>query len=137
MSARHQPLLLIQARNLVTNLALPAFLADPDGRMLFFNDAAGEVLGQRFEEVGPLEQEEWANSIGPFDAEGRPIGLDHQPLAMAVREGHPAQGRFHVRLAGGELREVEVSAVPLLDPDNYEGALVLFWPVEAAVEQAD
>ena len=27
----HQPLLLIQARNLVTNLALPAFLTDPDG----------------------------------------------------------------------------------------------------------
>ncbi len=35
--AEHQPLLLIQARNLVTNLALPAFLADPGGRLLFFN----------------------------------------------------------------------------------------------------
>jgi hypothetical protein len=39
-----------------------------------------------------------------------------------------------VRLAAnGELREVEVSAIPLLEPDHYEGALIVFWPVEASV----
>jgi hypothetical protein len=30
------------------------------------------------------------------------------------------------------LREVEVSALPLLEPGNFEGALVVFWPVEDA-----
>ena len=54
-------------------------------------------------------------------------------MATALREGRPAQGRFHVRLAAnGELRDVEVSAIPLLEPDHYEGALVVFWPVEEA-----
>jgi PAS domain-containing protein len=132
VSVDHQPLLLIQARNLITNLALPAFLTDPDGRLLFFNDAAAVLLGRRFEEVGPLPQDEWAREIGPFDEEGRPLATDSLPLAVALRKGRPAQGRFHARLGESGMREVEVSALPMLEPDNYEGALVIFWPVEAA-----
>jgi PAS domain-containing protein len=136
VAVQHQPLLLIQARNLITNLALPAFLTDSDGRLLFFNDAAAEVLGRRFEEVGPLTQEEWAHEIGPFDDDGRPLAVDSLPLARAVWEGHPTLGRFHVRLDGQELREVEISALPLLEPGFYEGALVVFWLVEDAAPQA-
>jgi PAS domain-containing protein len=133
MSVEHQPLLLVQGRNLITGLALPALLTDPDGGLLFFNDAAAELLGRGFEEVGRLPREEWARQFGPFNEEGKPIATDHLPLANALREGRPAQGRFHVRLAAnGELREVEVSAIPLLEPDHYEGALLVFWPVEQA-----
>jgi PAS domain-containing protein len=134
VAVEHQPLLLIQARNLITSLALPAFLTDPDGRLLFFNDAAAAVLGRGFEEVGPMPQEEWAREIGPFGDDGTPLAVDSLPLARAVREGHPVQGRFHVRLAPNELREVEVSALPLLEPGFYEGALVVFWPVEDAAQ---
>ena len=135
MAVEHQPLLLIQARNLITNLALPAFLTDPDGRLLFFNDAAAAVLGRRFEEVGQIPQEEWARDIGPFDDEGRPLAVDSLPLAVALREGHPAQGRFHARFDERGLHEVEVSALPLLEPDFYEGALVVFWPVDDAAPE--
>jgi PAS domain-containing protein len=56
----YQPLLLILARNLVTNLALPALLTDADARLIFFNEAAALILGQRFEEVGRLRRDEWA-----------------------------------------------------------------------------
>jgi hypothetical protein len=35
-----RPLLLILARNLVTNLALPALLSDVEERVIFFNEAA-------------------------------------------------------------------------------------------------
>lgn len=127
----HQPLLLVQARNLLTNLALPAILTDSEGALLFFNDAAAAVLGQRFEEVGRAPREEWGREFGPFDEEGNPLVSDHMPLAVALREGHPAQGRFRVRL-GGELKEVEVSALPLVQPGHYEGAMLLFWPIERA-----
>jgi PAS domain-containing protein len=134
MAVEHQPLLLIQARNLITNLALPAFLTDPDGRLLFFNDAAAEVLGRRFEEVGQLPQDEWAREIGPYGDDGTPLAVDSLPLARALRDGHPAQGRFRARLETG-LREVEVSALPLLEPGFYEGALVVFWPIEDAAPE--
>ena len=66
------------------------------------------------------------------------MASDHLPLATALREGRPAQGRFWVRL-GGEpaLRQVEVSAIPLVGPGVYEGALVVFWPVEQAAPGMD
>jgi PAS domain-containing protein len=129
-----KPLLLIQARNLITGLALPALLTDDEGGLVFYNEAAGAVLGRRFEEVGGLSREEWAREYGPFDEQGRPIATDSLPLARALREGRPAQGRFHARLGESDLREVEVSALPLIDVGAYEGSLIVFWPVEAAVE---
>ena len=132
MAADTHRLLLIQARNLITSLALPAALTDPEGRLLFFNDAAAALLGRRFEEVGRLNREEWGNLIGPFDDDARPIATDHLPLAMALRNGRPAQGKFRVRFGDGELHEVEVSALPLVEPGYFEGVLVVFWPVEQA-----
>jgi PAS domain-containing protein len=135
VAVEHQPLLLIQARNLITSLALPAFLTDSDGRLLFFNDAAAAVLGRRFEEVGQMPQDEWARDIGPFDDDGKPLAVDSLPLGVALREGHPAQGRFQVRLNESSLREVEVSALPLLEPGFHEGALVVFWPLEDAAPE--
>jgi PAS domain-containing protein len=132
MAVKQQPLLLIQARNLITDLALPALLTDEEGRLLFYNEAAGALLGRRFEEVGPLNRDEWAHEYGPFDAEGRAIAADSLPLGKALRGGRPAQGSFMVRLGERGLQEVEVSALPLVDIDRYDGSLILFWPVEAA-----
>jgi PAS domain-containing protein len=131
VSEPDKPLLLIQARNLITNLALPAFLTDTDGALLFFNDAAAAQLGRPFEEVGRLPREEWAREFGPYDDDGHPLAADELPLGRALMEGRPAQGRFRARL-DGELREVEVSALPLLEPGYFEGALLAFWPVEDA-----
>ena len=133
MSAQPQPLLLVQARNLITNLALPAVLTDPEGRLLFFNEAAAALLGRSFEEVGRLSRAQWAREVGPFDEQGRPLATaDSLPLARALRGGRPAHGRFRARLGEGAVREVELSALPLIAPDHFEGALVVFWPVEGA-----
>jgi PAS domain-containing protein len=132
MAVQPQRLLLIQARNLITNLALPALLVDTAGQLLFFNEAAAALLGRRFEEVGRQSRDEWAKEIGPFDDQGRPVATDELPIANSIRGGRPAHGRFHLRLKGQELREVEVSALPLIEPDFLEGVLLVFWPVELA-----
>jgi len=130
--ASGKPLLLIQARNLITNLALPGFLTDRDGGLLFFNDAAAEFLGQGFEEVGPLPRERWARQFGPFDDDGCPLAADNHPFARSLRDGRPVQGRFRLALGSDKPEQVELSAIPMLDPDHFEGALIVFWPVEAA-----
>jgi PAS domain-containing protein len=132
MAVQSQRLLIVQARNLITNLALPAALTDAEGQLLFFNDAAGELLGRRFEEVGRLSREDWAREIGPFDDQGRAVATDELPIANVVNTGRPAQGRYHLRLDRQELREVEVSALPLAEPGFLEGVLLVFWPVEHA-----
>jgi PAS domain-containing protein len=122
-----QPVELILARNLIAGIALACFLVDPDGVVVFFNDAAGDLIGRRFEDVGRLRREDWSSSFGPFDELGEKIPTDDLPLTRALREGLPAQGRFHLCLRGEELVEVEVSALPLVSADGFRGAVVAFW----------
>lgn len=131
-----QPLLLILARNLVESLRLAAFLLDEEGTLVFFNESAGALIGSRFEEIGPLAREDWAERFGPFE-DGEPAALDSLPLAVTVREGRPAQGRFQVRNGGDGELEVDVSALPLLAADGYHGAMVLFWPIGQSVPTPD
>jgi PAS domain-containing protein len=123
-----RPLELILARNLISSVALPALLVDADGRMVFFNEAAGEVIGAPFEEVGVLERDEWNARYGPLDADGNRLPREKLPLVTAVRESRPAYGRFYVRLESGT-REVEVGALPLVGPGGYHGAILVVWPV--------
>ena len=133
-TATQKPLLVIQARNLITGLGLPALLTDEEGTLLFYNEAAGALLGRRFEEVGRLPREQWGTEFGPFDEDGRPLATDSLPLAQALRGGLPAQGRFQVRLADLRMEDVEASALPLVADGDYQGALVIFWPVGESVD---
>ena len=126
-----QPLELILARNLISAITLAAFLVDPDGRLVFFNDAAGELVGRRFEEVGRLRQEEWASEFGPFDEFGKMLPTEDLPLTVALREGLPAHDRFRMSVRDQELVEVDVSALPLATADGFKGAIVVFWRTDS------
>jgi PAS domain-containing protein len=121
-----QPLELILARNLVSIVSLAALLVDVEGRIVFFNAAAAEIVGSPFEEIGTLTRDEWNARYGPFDERGVPLVADELPLTVAVREGRPAYARFRVRGERG-LMEVEAGALPLLGPAGYHGAMIFFW----------
>jgi PAS domain-containing protein len=126
-----QPLELILARNLVSAITLAAFLVDPDGRLVFFNDAAGELVGKRFEEVGRLRREDWASEFGPFDEFGKMLPTQDLPLTLALREGLPAHDRFYMSVGDEELVAVDVSALPLSTADGFQGAIVVFWRTDS------
>ena len=123
---QEQPLELILARNLVSIVSLAALLVDVEGRIVFYNDAAAEIVGSPFEEIGTMSPEEWNTRFGPFDAHGSPLASDELPLTVAVREGRPAYGRFRIGGKRGML-DVEAGALPLLGPAGYHGAMIFFW----------
>lgn len=126
-----QALELILARNLISIITLAAVLVDADGHVVFYNDAAATVIGARFEETGRLSREEWNPEFGPFDEQGRPLDSEHLPVAVALRKGRPAFGRYRIRGERG-LIEVEAGALPLVGPAGYHGAIVVFWPLEGS-----
>jgi PAS domain-containing protein len=123
-----QPLELILARNLISILSLAAFLVDSDGALIYYNDAAAQVMGARFEERREISRAEWSAEIGPFDEGGVQISYEELPLTAALRDGRPGYGRFFIRAEGG-LLEILASAVPLVGPSGNNGAMVIFWPV--------
>jgi PAS domain-containing protein len=123
-----RPLELILARNLMSALSTPAFLVDQGGILVFYNEAAGILLGKRFEELGTVGPEEWGTMFGPFDEAGEPIPYDELPLVVAVRNGRPAHADFEIRSTDGSMHTVEASAFPILTAHGSQGAIAVFWP---------
>lgn len=125
-----KPLGLILARNFLTNLSTAAFLVDRDGGIIFYNEAAGALLGVSFEEFGRKRADEWGREVGPFDADGKPIGIEDLPTTRALRQGRPAHGEFCIRSVTGTKHEIEASAMPISGDEGQDGAMILFWPKE-------
>jgi PAS domain-containing protein len=127
-----RPLELILARNLLSTLSTPAFLVNRPGDLVFYNEAAGVLLGRRFEERGALAAPEWVETFGPIDADGRPIPIEQQPLTTALRHNRPGHSSHRIRSVGGAVHDVEVSAVPVIGADGSQGAMVFFWVAAGA-----
>src|SRR4051794_5025842 len=111
MAPRGQPLIVILARNLVASVTVPGFVTDEEGTIVFYNDAAGELLGRRFEETGSLSRDEWA-AIGPVDEAGQPLNTD-APLTHVLKDNQPSHERFRICSDARGVIEVETSALPL------------------------
>jgi PAS domain-containing protein len=122
-----KPLELILARNFLTSLSTPAFLVDESGALVFYNEAAGALLGISFEEQSHMSAEEWSHAVGPFGTNGDPIPIEELPTTRALRQGRPAHGRFEVRSVTGEEYEIESTALPIVAEGGQEGAMIFFW----------
>ena len=122
-----RPLELILARNFLTSLSTPAFLVDEPGNLIFYNEAAGALLGISFEESGRMPPEEWGKAVGPFGENGEPMPIEEIPTTKALRRGRPAHGQFKIRSLKGEEYEIEASALPIVAEGGQEGAMIFFW----------
>ena len=130
MEGAQRPLELILARNLLSSLSTAAFLVDDPGMIVFYNEAAGELLGRRFEEAGPMTAEEWGRTYGPFDDDGEPIGFGELDLTKGLRRGRAGHSRFHIRSCDGADRLIEASAMPIVAAGGQRGAMVFFWEAQ-------
>ncbi len=114
-------------------LSTPAFLVDEGGLLVFYNEAAGTLLGKGFEEVGHVGPSEWGSLFGPYDASGETIPYEELPVVHAVRAGRPAHAGFGVRAFDGRVHAVECTAFPILTAHGSQGAIAIFWPAEEAL----
>lgn len=118
----------ILARHLASYLAMPIFIVDPLGTLVYYNEPAEAILGRRFDETGEMPLSEWSTSYTPTDQDGAPLESDSLPLVVALRECCPAQARFWIRDKDSVRRHIEVTAFPLVGQMNrFLGAIALFW----------
>jgi PAS domain-containing protein len=125
-----RPLELILARNLLSSLSTPAVLVNQPGDVIFYNEAAGALLGRRFEETGKLSAQDWTSLFGPLDEAGEPIPVERQPLTPPLRANRAGHALHTIRSVNGSRHEVEVSGVPIMGAGGFLGAMLFFWPAE-------
>ena len=119
---------IILSRHLAEYLAMPIFIVNPAGDLIFYNEPAEAILGQMYAETGMMSASEWSTIFQPFDREGALIPPQELPLMVALSEHHPAHKLFWIRGLDGVSREIEVTAFPLIGQANrFLGAMAIFW----------
>ena len=126
-----RPIELILARQLASSLSVPVLLIDSKGDTLYFNEAAEELVGRRFDEIDALPIEERTALLAPIDRRGRPMAPDLMPGMVAMREGRPVHAELSIVTPDRGMRPVEATAVPLQGVDDVVvGAWVVIWLTE-------
>jgi len=125
---RQKHLVLILAREFASNLATPTLIADADGTLVFYNEAAEEVVGHTFAESGEMQVDEWTSSFNPRDEHGEPLPPERRPARFALDHRRPAHDRFRITSRDGVDRDVAVTAFPLFaHADEFVGVVAIFW----------
>lgn len=123
-----QEIEVILSRHLAEYLAMPIFIVNPEGDLIFYNEPAEAILGTRYNETGVMPASEWATIFHPVDHEGKPLPPEDLPLVIAITKRHPAHKIFWIRGKDGNMREIEVTAVPLIgQADRFLGGIAIFW----------
>lgn len=119
---------IILMRQAASYLALPIFVVDPKGDLIYFNEPAEGLLGVRYDETGEMPQDEWANGFMPTDDDGNVVPEAENPLVIALQEQRPAHSQLWIQGRDGLRRHLSVTAFPLIGQhDRSLGAAAIFW----------
>ena len=131
---RKQPdLVLIVARSFATKLATPTLITDARGDLVFFNDAAGELIGRSYLDIGQLPVSRWQELFNPRTLDEEPLKVEETPSGLAVVERRPVHDSFAFRGLDGREHEITVTAFPLFArPDEVVGVMSIFWELPAS-----
>jgi PAS domain-containing protein len=130
---RTQPdLVLIVARSFATKLATPTLITDARGDLVYFNDAAAELIGRSYLDIGELPVSRWQDLFQPRTLDEEPLTPEQTPSGIALLQRRPVHGSFGFRGLDGRERDITVTAFPLLSrPDEVVGVMSIFWELPA------
>jgi PAS domain S-box-containing protein len=121
----------ILLRQLASYLAMPVFIADNDGDLIFFNEPAEDIIGRQFDETDTLTSAGRFQAFQPVDDHGATVSSEDMPLARALREQRPVHLRFWLQRFDGTRRHIEATAFPLTGQAQRQlGAVSFFWEID-------
>lgn len=123
-----QPIELILLKQWASYLALPVWLIDETGNLLFYNEPAEGLLGVSFDEAGELHADELAERFHTTTLDGEPFPNDDLPIVVALRSRVPKHDNVRVRAFDGTWRKLAITAFPVDGQGGrHLGAVAMFW----------
>ena len=124
------PIEIILNRQLADCLAIPVFITDTVGNLLFYNESAEDILGKRYEDTGEMPVEEWSTIFKSKDASGKLLDPEELPLVRALLNQRPHFNTFWIESLQGKTEKISVSAYPIIGRTGiFMGAVAIFWRV--------
>jgi PAS domain-containing protein len=121
----------ILLKQLAGYLAMPVWLMDESGNLLFYNEAAEPLVGRAFADSGLITADELADLFVTTRENGEPIPNDELSTVVALNQRKPAQGRLRFQAFDGASHLIDLTALPITGQgDRHLGVVVFFWEVE-------
>lgn len=125
--AQH-PIEMILLKQWASLIAVPVWITDADGRLVYYNEPTEEIIGVRFEDAGEMSAEQVAEVFVICDLDGAPLAADDRPLMIALTKQMSAHRRIRFLRADKEWREIAFTAIPIIGEGNrHLGAMVTMW----------
>lgn len=122
----------ILCRHWASHLQSPIFIVDPDGNLLYYNEAAEPILGRRFAETGIMTAAVWSTAFKATDEQGNLLDPQELPLSIALFERRMANKRFWIVGLDNQRRFIETTGLPLIgQAGRFLGAVAFFWELES------
>lgn len=123
-----QPIELILLRQWAGYLALPVWLMDDLGNLLYYNEPAEALLGVRFEEAGEIHAEQLAERFHTSALDGTPYPNEGLPVVVALQQRVPNHAVLRVQAFDGVWRQLAITAFPVEGQGSrHLGAVAMFW----------
>lgn len=130
-SGMHHDIEVILARQLAGYLALPIFILDPAGTVIYYNEPAERILGKRFDEGGPIPHTEWPSLFGFEYETGKPMPLDDLPLIAALKTRQLAHLDFRMHGLDGIAHHLAGAGIPLVgNAGRFLGVVAFFFEID-------
>ena len=122
------PIEMILLKQWASLMAVPVWITDSDGRLLYYNEPTEEIIGLRFEDAGELSADRLSDVFVLCDLDGSPLDADDRPLMIALTKQMSAHRRMRFLRADKEWKEIAVTAIPIIGEGNrHLGAMVTMW----------
>jgi PAS domain-containing protein len=131
MAHPQQPVEMILLRQLASYLAIPMWMMDESGNLIYYNESAEGLLGVQFDDVGPINSESLVGAWHVTQLDGEPLPDYEFPVLVALSKRTPAHRAIRFQGMDGVWRVVEVTALPIEGQGGrFLGVLATFWEVE-------
>jgi PAS domain-containing protein len=92
---------IILNRQLADCTAIPVFITDTTGNLLFYNSPAEDILGKRYEDTGEMSVEEWSTVFKNKDDLGETLPPEELPLVKTLKDQLPHHKTFWIESLQG------------------------------------
>jgi PAS domain-containing protein len=119
---------IILNRQLADCLAIPVFITDTAGNLLFYNEPAEDILGERYEDTGEMPVEKWSTIFKSKEDDGSLVPPEDLPLVKTLKNQVPYFKTFWIESLQGKLEKISVSSYPIIGrAGKFLGAVAIFW----------
>ena len=122
-----QPIEMILLHQWASYMAIPVGVLDVEGNLVYYNEPAEAIVGERFDDVGEINASQFAELGEITDIDDIPIGEKELPVVIALTEQRLAHRHLKFRGLDGQFHSMEVLAFPVIGQGGRLLGAVTIW----------